>query len=551
MRNSGCVSAASLLAKGQHCLIVRAIFNSSFLILNSQFLSLPPVFLYPMILTPNRLGAALLTLGLLAGAGCTKDYLNVRPTDTVTADNFYKTQTDAIQATTAAYSQLQQNGMFNYSLWGIGDVMSDNSFLGGGGAADGIEFQQLDGFSIPATNPLTTNHWQRAYLGVGQANQVLLHVPDITMDATIKNRCLGEAEFLRALYYFYLVRGFGDVPLVLTPAATAAEAASQTRTPAAQVYAQIITDLKDAITKLPAGPYTGDDLGRATKWSATALLAKVYLTQGDLPNAATQARAVLAGSGKALWPNFADNYKVESENGQESLFEVQFKNGLSNYSTDGPGSVMNEFWGARFFGSPYVVASGGYGFNVPEKDLVAGYAAGDTRRAATLFAPGDKYPDGQVQPATLIGNPNGYSIRKQYVGTVNVNNWDSPLNFPVLRLSEVYLILAEAVGPTAEGLEAINKVRRRAFGLPINTPAAAVDFPAAPPGFANFKAAVIQERRLELAFEDDRWYDLKRTGTLVSTLKAQGKAVQEFNNLLPIPQTEINVNANLKQNPGY
>jgi hypothetical protein len=347
-----------------------------------------------------------------------------------------------------------------------------------------------------------------------------------------------------------LVRAFGDVPLVLTPAANAAEAASQTRTPVAQVYGQIVKDLTDAITKLPSS-YSGEDIGRATKWSAQALLAKVYLTQNDLPNAAIQARAVIAGSGKSLWPNFADNYKVETENGQESLFEVQFKNGLTSYTTDGPGSVMNEFWGARFFGSPYVVASGGYGFNIPEQDLVSRYAAGDTRRAATLFAPGDKYPDGQVQPSSptaLPGNPLCYSIRKQYVGTVNVNNWDSPLNFPVLRLAEVYLILAESVGNTTEGLEAINKVRRRAFGQAINTPSAAVDYTAATP---NFKAAVLEERRLELAFEDDRWYDLKRTGTLVTTMRARGKTIQDFNNLLPIPQAEINVNPNLTQNPGY
>ncbi|MGI4822027.1 MAG: RagB/SusD family nutrient uptake outer membrane protein [Janthinobacterium lividum] len=493
----------------------------------------------------KRLGAAVLALGLLGG--CTKQYLDLQPTDTVTTQNFYQTQTDAIQAVTASYAQLFQNGMFSYSLWGIGDVMSDNSFLGGGGAADGIEFQQLDNFTIPATNPLTTSHWQRAYLGVGACNQVLLHVPGITMDATIKNRCLGEAEFLRALYYFYLVRAFGDIPLVLTPATSAAAAATVTRTPTAQVYTQIVTDLNDAITKLPAS-YTGDDLGRATKWSATALLAKVYLTQGNMASAATQARAVIAGSGKTMWPNFGDNFKVENENGQESLFEVQYKNGLNSYTTDGPGSPVNEFWGARFFGSPYVVSSGGYGFNIPEKDLVTGYAAGDTRRAATLFVPGDKYPDGQVQPATLIGDPNGYNVRKFFVGTVNVLNWDSPLNVPVLRLSEMYLILAESVGSTTEGLEAINKVRRRAFGLAINTPAAAVDLTTATP---NFTAAVVQERRLELAFENDRWYDLKRTGTLVSTLKAQGKAVQAFNNLLPIPQSEINANSNLTQNPGY
>ncbi len=498
------------------------------------------------MMTTKRISLAVLAMSLLGG--CSKDYLDLKPTDTVTTENFYQTQTDALQATTAAYSQLNQNGMFNYSLWAIGDVMSDNSFLGGGGAADGIEFQQLDNFSIPSTNPLTTSHWQRAYLGIGAANQVLLHVPDITMDAALKNRCLGEAEFLRALYYFYLVRGFGDVPLVLTPATTAAEASSLTRTPATQVYAQIVKDLQDAITKLPATYTSPDDAGHATKWSATALLAKVYLTQGDLPNAATQARTVIASSGKAMWANFGDNFKLENENGQESLFEVQFKSGLTGYSTDGPGSVVNEFWGARFFGSPYVVSSGGYGFNIPEKDLVTSYAAGDTRRAVTLFVPGDKYPDGQVQPTTLVGDPNGYNVRKFFVGTVGVSNWDSPLNIPVLRLSEMYLILAEAAGPTAEGVEAINKVRRRAYGLPINTPAPTVDYTTATP---NFKAAVIQERRLEFAFEDDRWYDLKRTGTLVATMKAQGKNAQDFNNLLPIPQAEINVNPNLTQNPGY
>ncbi|UOQ73989.1 RagB/SusD family nutrient uptake outer membrane protein [Hymenobacter cellulosilyticus] len=391
-----------------------------------------------------------------------------------------------------------------------------------------------------------TSHWQRAYLGVGQANQVLTRVPAIEMDAAIKNRCLGEAAFLRALYYFYLVRGFGDVPLVLTPPATAAEAASLSRTPAAQVYAQIEKDLLDAITKLPAS-YSGDDVGRATKWSATALLAKVYLTEKKMPEAAVQARAVIAGSGKSLWTNFGDNFKVENENGQESLFEVQFKNGLSSYTTDGPGSVMNEFWGARFFGSPYVVSSGGYGFNIPEKEFVDGFEPGDLRKGPTVFVPGDKYPDGQVQPASLVGDPYGFNIRKFFVGTVNVNNWDSPLNVPILRLAEVYLILAEAVGPTPEGLDAINKVRRRAFGFPLNAPSAK-DLTAATP---DFNAAVLRERRYELAFEMDRWYDLKRTDNLVKTMNAQGKPAKDFNNLLPIPQSERNVNPNLSQNPGY
>ncbi|WP_375437440.1 RagB/SusD family nutrient uptake outer membrane protein [uncultured Hymenobacter sp.] len=491
--------------------------------------------------------AALLTLGLTAG--CSEDYLDLDPRNASTVENFYKTETDAQLATNAVYSQLNQSGMFNYSLWAIGDVMSDNSFLGGGGAADGIEFQQLDNFTMTSTNPLTTTHWQRAYLGIGQANQVLQRVPGITFttaNAPIQNQYLGEAAFLRALYYFYLVRAFGDVPLVLTPAATTADVAGLSRTPIAQVYEQIVKDLNDAITKLP-NSYTGDNLGRATKWSATALLAKVYLTQGNkMADAATQARLVIANSGKTLWPNFADNFKVENENGQESLFEVQFKSGLSSYTTDGPGACMNEFWGARFFGNPYVVSSGGYGFNIPEKDLVDSYEATDARLAATIFKPGDRYPDGQIQPASLVGDPLGFNVRKFFVGTVNVNNWDSPLNVPVLRLSEMYLILAEAVGPTQEGLEAINKVRRRAYGLPINSPSAK-DLTAT----ANFTDAVLAERRRELAFENDRWYDLKRTNKLISTMQAQGKPIQAFHTLLPIPQSEINVNKNLTQNPGY
>jgi hypothetical protein len=499
----------------------------------------------PTVLRKKSLGAALLALTLLTGCG--KDYLDLTPRNAASTDTFYQNQTDAIQATNSVYAQLQQAGMFNHSLWGM-DMMSDNSFVGGGGAGDGIEFQQLDNFTIPSSNPVITDHFQRAYLGIGAANQVLLHVPDISMDAAIKNRCLGEAEFLRALYYFYLVRAYGDVPLVLTPAKTAAEAASVTRTPAAAVYTQIVADLTDAIAKLPS-TYTGNDLGRATKWSAAALLAKVYLTRGtpaDLANAAIQARAVIAGSGKSLWPNYADNFKVETENGQESLFEVQFKSGLNQYTLDGPGSAINEFWGARFFGSPYVVPSGGYGFNIPEKEFVDGYEAGDLRKGVTVFVPGDKYPDGQVQPASLEGDPNGYNVRKFYAGNLSTI-WDSPLNVPVLRLAEVYLILAEAVGPTTEGLEAINKVRRRAFGLPIDTPSAK-DLTAAT---ANFSAAVLRERRYELAFEMDRWYDLKRTGELFRLPSLIAKGVKSTSGLLPIPQAERDINPNLTQNPGY
>lgn len=498
----------------------------------------------PIFLNKRTLGTALLTLGLLSSS-CTKDYLELQPRNAASTETFYQNQTDAIQATNAVYAQLQQIGMFNHSLWAM-DIMSDNSFVGGGGATDGIEFQQLDNYTIPTSNPVITDHFQRSYIGIGAANQVLLHVPGIMMDAAIKSRCLGEAQFLRALYYFYLVRAYGDVPLVLTPAASPAEAASVSRESAAKVYAQIITDLTEAIKNLPLpSTYTGDDVGRASKLSAMGILAKVYLTQGDMANAAKQADATITAAladGKGLWANYGDNFKLENENGKESLFEVQFKSGLNGYILDGPGSAINEFWGARFFtdtSTPalkdlgYVVSGGGYGFNIPEKEFVDGYEAGDLRKGPTVFVPGDKYPEGQTQPAKLEGDPNGYNVRKFFAGKLSTI-WDSPLNVPVLRLAEVYLIKAEAGG--GDGLAALNVVRKRA-GLP-----AAAN---------NSQATVLKERRYELAFEMDRWYDLKRTKTLTNNPNLLAKGIKPFNDLLPIPQAERDVNPNLTQNPGY
>jgi len=487
---------------------------------------------------PTKLTAsALLSLALLGGCG--QKYLDLKPVDQITTVNFYQTESDAVQAVTACYSQLGVGGQYNYALWGIGEIMSDNSFTGGGGGGDGAEEIQLDFFNIPTTNPMVGRLWGGCYVGIGACNLVLQKVPGIVkMSEDIRKRSLGEAQFLRAKYYFDLVRAYGDVPLILTPPASPSDA-QLPRTPAAQIYTQIVTDLQAAIGNLP-GSYGGTDLGRASKWAATGLLAKVYLTQADMANAAIQARAVIAGSGKSLWANYGDNFKVANENGQESLFEVQYVNGLNQYIVDGLGFVGNEFFAPRGQG---LVPQGGYGFNIPELEFVQGYEAGDTRKAVTIWSPGDAYPAGSAtaaQPASLPGSPYGYNCKKWFVGKVNTNVWDSPLNFPVLRLSEMYLILAEAVGPTAEGYTAVNTVRKRA-GLG--------DLTAA--NTANFKDAVIKERRYELAFEDDRWFDLKRTGKLINNPALLAKGIKPFNVVLPIPQSERDANPSLVQNTGY
>ncbi|MCC2545584.1 RagB/SusD family nutrient uptake outer membrane protein [Hymenobacter sp. BT175] len=494
-----------------------------------------------MISAKKTLGAFLLT-GLLAGCG--EQFLDVSPNDSVTEENFYKTETDAIQATNAVYSELGKGGQYNYALWGIGDIMSDNSTTGGGGGGDGIEQQQLDNFNIPATNPLTSRLWGGCYVGIGRANTVIQRVPGITdMSEAIRKRSIGEAQFLRAKYYFDLVRAFGDVPLITVPPTSLAQV-NIPRTPADQVYNQIEQDLVAAIGNLPES-YSGADLGRATKWAATGLLAKVQLTRGNKAGAAQRAKEVIASGRFSLWASYGDNFKIANENGKESLFEVQYVSGLNGYTFDGLGFVGNEFFGPRGQG---LTPQGGYGFNIPEAEFVNGYETGDQRRDVTIWKPGDAYPAGSTQPAqpaTLPGSPNGYGVKKWFVGKTNTNIWDSGLNIPVLRYAEIYLILAEAVGPTPEGLEAINKVRRRAFGLDINT-ASPRDLTASTP---NFDDAVLRERRYELAFENDRWFDLKRTGKLLTAL--QPKGIKPFNVLLPIPQTERDANPNLTQNPGY
>jgi len=515
--------------------------------------------------TKYTLGALALALSILAS--CTEKFLYEQPIDRITDVNFYQTETDAVQATNAAYSELTKEGQYNAAKWAF-DIWSDVSSSGGDTGTDASEYKQLEAYSIPTTNFVATRLWGGSFIGIQRANLVLQKVPAITnINADVQKRCLGEAQFLRALFYFDLVRAYGDVPLFTTPPASPAEV-NIARTPAAQVYAQIEKDLADAFGNLPAA-YTGANLGRATKWAAAGLLAKVYITEGKKTEAATWARQVINNSGKTMWADYGDNFKIanENNNAKESLFEVQFVNGRNQYERNSVGSAMNEFFGPR---GQNETPGSGYGFNVPDPDFVAGYEAGDLRRSVSVWSPGDTYPDGNKNPARMTGSPFGYSCKKWFVGKdPNVTNiWDSPLNVPVLRLAEMYLIVAEAVGPTTEGLEAINKVRRRAFGLNYNTPSAAVDLTTSTPNFTN---AVLRERKYELAFEFDRWFDMKRAQTLYPSLTdhaliprmtAQAAAIgaslpnvhgtpTQNTLVLPIPQTEIDTNPGLKQNPGY
>ncbi|MCU0333913.1 MAG: RagB/SusD family nutrient uptake outer membrane protein [Chitinophagaceae bacterium] len=495
---------------------------------------------------------------LLAGGGlavallsaCSKKDLTIPPTiPIVTVDNYFQTETQAIAGINAAYTPL--SAIYNGAAWHIGDIMSDDTDLGGGGGGDGLETAELDNFNVTSFNPIINLMWAQNYFGILRCNLVLEKVPTIpVMSATLRTRILGEARFLRALYYWHLVRVFGDVPLY-TRVISVEESTTITRSPRADVFKQIIADLQAAETALPVS-YSGSDMGRATRGAAKGLLAAVYLWLGDKPNAAAKAKEVIDANTYRLNADYADNFSLDRENGPESVFEVQYRSGGGQWSDFGAGHKLNTFFAPR---GQQIVQSDGYGWNVPTRDLAEQYERTgtsfasiiDRRRARSMWIPGDRF-ETYVQPAQLIGSPLGLNVRKYFVPIANTlgdnGGWTCALNVPIMRYSEILLIYAEAAGPTL-GKPFADQVRARAGLAPL------------PNGLndAQYLAAIYKERRIEFAFEMHRWYDLLRhpdPNYFITVMRAHGKTnVQPRHRFMPIPQGERDKNPNLTQNEGY
>lgn len=480
-------------------------------------------------------------------SGCKKDFLDLKPNNAITDENFYQTQTDAIQATNSVYTPLQ--GLYNGAAWQILDIMSDDADKGGGGANDAAEIFELDNFTLTSFNPHTTLYYTQCYLGVQRANLVLNRVPGIPgMSESIRNRCLGEAHFLRGFYYYMLVRLFGDVPLYTSPI-TLAESYTIRRSAKASVYETIKADMKRAEELLPKVRSTGENAGRVTSWTAKGMLASVYLTLGDNTNAAAEALAVINEGPYTLNTNYADNFDVYKENGPESMFEVQFRNAGQQWNYFGQGSVVNCWFAPR---AQDIVQSSGYGFNIPTQDFVNQYernASGaiiDRRRPVAIWMPGDQW-NSYTQPASLEGSPNGYNVRKYFVPVTDVNadagGWSCAGNICIMRFAEVLLIAAEALGAGA-GEPYINRVRTRAGLGNLQT------------GLSEsaFREAVYKERRIEFSAEMHRWFDLIRhpeSEYMLKKMREAGKNPQPRHYLMPLPQEERDRNPNLTQNPGY
>ncbi|MDR7372183.1 RagB/SusD family nutrient uptake outer membrane protein [Flavobacterium aquidurense] len=482
----------------------------------------------------------LLSAGLLVS--CTE--LEVQPTSFVTKDNYFKTQDDAIASVTAVYASLSldpgEQSLFGRNLYFLTDMATD--YAAAGVSATNPQVRALSSLTHDATSDRVQVAWRQIYAGINRANVSIDNVPKVAGSDAVKNRLILEAKFIRALLYFQAVRLWGGVPIVLhEPTSIQLESLKSKRATADEVYAQIISDLKDA-ESLPA-TYPANDAGRATSGAAKAILAKVYLTRKDWPNAIAKSREVINGGyGYALFENFGDIFAKAKKNGKEHIFSVQFEPNQAGNGSSGSTFQATSFTGFTATEPADIISDVALFYDI--------YAPGDTRRDVS-------YAKQLPNPATGALYTFPKPLFKKYLDLTNLATPSNvAINFPVIRYADILLSLAEAINeqgtPTPEAYELINQVRRRAFGKPITTPDASVDLAGL--NQVTFRAAIQEERKKEFVQEGQRWFDLVRWGTLVTEVKkvTAKNSVSERNNLYPIPQSERNIDpVGLPQNPGY
>jgi hypothetical protein len=458
--------------------------------------------------------------------------LDEKPTNVIVKEQFFKTQADAVAGLTAVYGELVSDGteqpLYGREINFLADMTTDD--LAAGPSAINPNVRSLSSITYTATNDRVQVLWRQLYTGISRANVAIDQISAMSFDDNTRKRLILEAKFLRALFYFDLVRFWGDVPLVLhDPTSTDLNSLKTNRSPAADVYKQIIADLTDA-QNLPA-TYSGADIGRATGGAAKTLLLKVYLTQKDWTNAIAKAKEIINGPyGYGLVVNYGDLFAKATKNGREHIFSAQLdaNGGLGNSST---------LMGAAFTG---------FGVSIPadipaDSSVYKQFSANDTRRAAIFYT-------SLVNPSTGVTKVYPSFYFGKYVDrTVLLTSNQSSINFPVLRYADVLLMYAEALnevsGPTADAYSGINQVRNRANTGDLT------------PGLTQsaFRDSLYAERRREFVQEAQRWFDLVRTGRLVTAVSkvASKTNVSVKNNLFPIPQSEISLNPGLTQNPGY
>jgi hypothetical protein len=508
-----------------------------------------------------------LFFGVTAILSC-KKLINQNPQSNLSTATYYKNADEVLIGLNGAYNGLQKSMFYE---WQMTELRSDNSKMGVPSSNNTVnrDLSDLDLFIPSTAHTNIYNYWLATYNNIRNANVILLNLginydagtgtislgsTNVVISDSLRKQYGGEALFLRACSYFNLVRLFGGVFLIDKPiAAEAAKAVN--RSSVAEIYKFIKADLLAASTYLTNLKFTqlpAVAIGRANAWSAKGLLAKMYLTLNQKADAITLLNDILTNSGYALQLSFANIFSINNEMNSEILFSVRYKAGNLGLGS----SFGNDF--APLGSGASVINGSGLGWNFPtnEIDTLMGITTPDPRKASTVLVFG-------------TATPRNLYVKKYLTPVVTTNDGES--DWPVLRYSDIILMLAEAQGFTPSSISLINSIRTRA-GL--------TALPATVNTVALFEQALSTERRIEFAFENQRWFDLVRFNTTLTTITAEQTIVNHITKefakhyaqyspviplatllsnvtanklLLPIPQREIDTNTQLAiaQNPGY
>ncbi|MEO5650095.1 MAG: RagB/SusD family nutrient uptake outer membrane protein [Ginsengibacter sp.] len=481
---------------------------------------------------------------------CNKsNFLKESPSGTFVESNFYGQggASEAQAAVDAIYNGLYS--IYDRSMLLLNDLPTDDEKNGIG---MGNQFlQDLEYLKYSSQNSIIQGMWADNYSAIGRANNAIKNIGVMSIDTALKSRLIGEASFLRALFYFNLVRYYGDVPLILS--LKTVQDAYIPRVPKEQVYAQIIKDLQFAEDNLPIS-YNNKNIGRATSGAAIILLGKVYLTRHDFQKSADELAKVVENEGKygySLFNDFGDNWKLATENGKEMVFSVQYS------SPPGHTNIKMRAAAARYSVSggnvPGII--GAFESDIPTMDLYSNYIDQDTRKNVTFKLEYLSPKNGKIYKSSI-------PLFGKFWQEGLASTPDCSINTPVFRYADALLMYAEAlneIDKTSKATDILNRIRERAFHDTQHNYFGLTQ--------SEFRDKVYFERRLEFAFEGMRWFDLVRTNRLLDIMKAHGTLeaqmagtsikssittnAKEYQSLYPIPQVEIDLNKLLTQNPGY
>lgn len=470
---------------------------------------------------------------------CSEDkYLNIYPLTEITEGNFYENQTQIEQALNDVYRQF---GLI-YDAHGLPDLFgeqsSDNTYILSKAGGDNFT-EQINEYRILTNNGRIRTAWDRCYSSIFICNNVIEKIENssVEIDDAKKRAMISEALVVRSLIYFNMVRAWGDIPLVLKRTSPS-ESYDYIRVPSEKIYEQIISDLQFAKNNLPES-YTGNEIGKITKYGAASILAKIYLTLNDKGNAENELRVIIDSNKFSLDSNNdgqinIDDYKYifhpNTKNCKESILEVQYRSGANTFNSNHQ-NVYSPFSHAFNLVDLNVPSSifRGEGINTPTGDLMNEFEVNDLRKNASI------YP-GFTNQATNDFVEYPFTIK--FFDPV----WTNPgNNFAVIRYADILLMYSEVTNdPTF-----LNYVRERAGLALYGTEGYPSDM------YPTLELAIEHERRVEFSFEFHRFFDLKRTGRAIAVLKGKGFDIDENKLLFPIPQNAIDVNPKLTQNPGY